>query len=132
MPASPWKSHAAADSDHDYLVLGSYLPLQRLSATFRFARRVAEVRRQLAHANGLIGYSMLGRPWTRQYWTLSAWEDETALQAFVAENPHHDIMSAVAPDMGATRFVRWHVQGSSVPPPWSDALQRIDQAEGTS
>jgi hypothetical protein len=55
MPASPWKSYAAADSNREYLVLGSYLPLQRFSATFRFARRVAEVRRQLAGADGLVG-----------------------------------------------------------------------------
>jgi heme-degrading monooxygenase HmoA len=128
MPASPWKSNAIVDSDHEYLVLGTYLPLLRLSATFRFARRVADVRRQLEHANGLIGYSMLGRPWARQYWTLSVWEDEAALQAFVAENPHRDIMSTVAPDMGTTRFVRWHVLGSTVPPRWPDALQRIEEA----
>jgi hypothetical protein len=131
MPASPWKSYATADADREYLVLGSYLPLLRFSATFRFARRVAEVRRQLARAKGLVGYSMLGRPWTRRYWTLSVWEDEAALQAFVAEHPHVDIMSAIAPDMGTTRFVRWHVQGSALPPQWPEALRRIEDA-GTS
>ena len=127
MPASPWKSYATADPNREYLVLGSYLPLQRFSATLRFARRVAEVRRQLTRAKGLVGYSMLGRPWARQYWTLSVWEDETALQAFVAEHPHVDIMSAVAPDMGATRFVRWNVQGSALPPRWPDALRWIEE-----
>jgi hypothetical protein len=128
MPASPWKSYATADPNREYLVLGSYLPLQRFSATLRFARRVAEVRRQLTRAKGLVGYSMLGRPWARQYWTLSVWEDENALQAFVAEHPHVDIMSAIAPDMGRTRFVRWQVQGSALPPPWSEALRRIEDA----
>ena len=51
-----------------------------------------------------------------------------ALQAFVAEHPHVDIMSAIAPDMGRTRFVRWQVQGSALPPPWSEALRRIEDA----
>ena len=128
MPASPWKSYAAADSNREYLVLGSYLPLLRFSATFRFARLVAEVRRQLARAKGLVGYSMLGRPWAREYWTLSVWEDETALQVFVAEHPHVDIMSAIAPDMGTTRFVRWQVPGSALPPGWPEALRRIEDA----
>jgi hypothetical protein len=68
----------------------------------------------------------------RQYWTLSVWEDETALQAFVAENPHSDIMSAMARDMGATQFVRWHLQGSSVPPTWDEALRRIEENEALS
>jgi heme-degrading monooxygenase HmoA len=100
----------------------------RFSATFRFARRAGEVRRQLAHADGLIGFSMLGRPWARRYFTLSVWENEAALQAFVAQNPHNDMMSAMAPDMGPTRFVRWHVRGTAVPPAWSDVLQRIETA----
>ena len=132
MPASPWRSYATADSNREYLVLGSYLPLQRFSATFRFARRVAEVRQQLARSNGLVGYSMLGRPWARQYWTLSVWDDETALQTFVAEHPHFDIMSAIAPDMGTTRFVRWYVRGSALPPSWPEALQRIEDAGSSS
>ena len=132
MPASPWKSYTAADSDREYLVLGSYLPLLRFSATLRFARRVAEVRRQLESAEGLVGYSMLGRPWSRKYWTLSVWDDETALRAFVAEHPHVDIMSAVAPDVGATRFVRWNVRGSALPPRWPDALRRIEDDGGSS
>jgi hypothetical protein len=127
MPASPWKSYATADPDREYLVLGSFLPLLRFSATFRFARRAGEVRRQLEHAKGLVGYSMMGKPWARRYWTLSVWDDEAALRTFVAENPHHDMMSAMAPEMGPTRFVRWHARGSALPPQWSDALRRIEQ-----
>ena len=132
MPASPWKSYAVADPNREYLALGSYLPLLRFSATLPFARRVTEVRRQLTDTQGLVGYSMLGRPWARAYWTLSVWEDETALQAFVAAHPHVDIMSAIAPDMGPTRFVRWNVQGSALPPRWPEALRRIDDAGRTS
>src|SRR5262249_52861068 len=126
MPASPWKTFATTDPEREYLILGSYLPLRRYSATFRFARRVAAVRRQLASANGLVGYSMLGKPFARRYWTLSAWQDEAALQAFVAQNPHFDTMSAMAPDMETTRFVRWHLKGSALPPRWPDALHRLE------
>ena len=56
---------------------------------------------------------MQGKQWARRYYTLSVWEDEAALQAFVAQNPHNDMMSAMAPDMEPTRFVRWHVRGSA-------------------
>jgi heme-degrading monooxygenase HmoA len=133
MPASPWKSYASANSDREYLVLGSYLQLQRFSATFRFVRRAIQVRQQLARApKGLMGYSLLGRPWARQYWTLSVWEDEAALQAFVAEHPHVDVMSAIAPEMETTRFVRWPVEGSSLPPAWPEVLRRIEDADRSS
>ena len=126
MPATPWKTFATTDPEREYLVLGSYLPLRRFSASFRYARRVAAVRHQLASAKGLIGYSMLGKPFAHRYWTLSVWEDEAALQAFVAQNPHLDTMSAIAPDMETTRFVRWQLEGSALPPRWPDALHRLE------
>jgi hypothetical protein len=103
--------------------------LRRFSATLRFIRGAVGVRKLLARKpKGFLGYSMLGRPWALKYWTLSVWEDEAALQAFVAEHLHVDVMSAIAPDMATTRFVRWHGQGSSVPPAWPEALRRIEDA----
>jgi quinol monooxygenase YgiN len=72
----------------------------------------------------LIGYSLRARPAAKQFWTLSAWEDEAALQAFVAAPPHLDIMKALAPYMGETRFRRWNVKGSELPLRWDDALRR--------
>ena len=126
MPATPWKAFATADPEREYLILGSYLPLRRYSVTFRFARRVAAVRQQLVNAKGLIGYSMLAKPFVRRYWTLSAWQDEAALRAFVAQNPHFDTMSAMAPVMEATRFVRWQLKGSALPPRWPDVLHRLE------
>jgi len=58
------------------------------------------------------------------FWTLSVWESEAALEAFVARDPHADIMSAMQPRMGRTRFLRWHIRGAEVPPRWRDALER--------
>lgn len=48
-----------------YLVMASHLPLQRITATVRFFRAVSAVRKQLATAEGLIGYltcDTFGRP----------------------------------------------------------------------
>jgi hypothetical protein len=132
MPAIRWKSFATTDPEREYLVLASYLPLRRFSATFRFVRRTVAVRRQLASAQGLVGYSMLAKPLSRQYLTLSVWEDEAALAKFVSDNPHVEIMSALAPDMRPTRFARWHVAGSSLPPRWPEALHRIEDAAASS
>ena len=91
----------------------------------RFFLYTAQVVKQLASAQGLLGYSVLARPLSKRFWTLSAWKDEAALRAFVQHPPHLRIMAALAPHMGETKFVRWTVKGSQLPLGWDDALRRF-------
>jgi hypothetical protein len=51
-----------------YLVMVSHLPLRRITATVRFFRAVSAVRKQLATAEGLIGYTLRAKPLARDYW----------------------------------------------------------------
>jgi len=81
--------------------------------------------RQLASAEGLVGYSFLAHPLSKQFWTLSSWEREVALRLFINNPPHVRIMTAMAPHMGETKFVRWMVKGSQLPLNWEDALRRF-------
>jgi hypothetical protein len=41
------------------------------------------VTKQLASAEGVLGYSVLARPLSKLFWTLSMWKDEAALRTFV-------------------------------------------------
>jgi heme-degrading monooxygenase HmoA len=125
VPTTPWKTFAPIAQDQEVLVLATALPLKRLSSTPRFARFARAIRKQLASTPGLVGYSLLAKPLAKRYCTLSIWEDEAALQAFVREHPHHEIMAALAGQMGATRFVRWKAPGSEARPRWDDALRRL-------
>jgi quinol monooxygenase YgiN len=84
-----------------------------------------EVMKQLASAEGLLGYSVLARPLSKRFWTLSAWRDEAALRAFVQRPPHVRLMAALAPHMGKTKFVQWRVKSSQLPLTWHDALSRF-------
>ncbi|MBV9208343.1 MAG: hypothetical protein JO037_23730 [Actinobacteria bacterium] len=45
------------------------------------------MRKQLAAAGGLIGYTLRGRPLARDYWTLSVWTDSIALREFMRTPP---------------------------------------------
>jgi quinol monooxygenase YgiN len=90
-----------------YLVMASPLPLQRITATVRFFRAVSAVRRQLATAEGLISYTLRAKPLARDYWTLSVWEDDTALRQFMRTAPHVQVMTSLKPFMGPTKFVTW-------------------------
>lgn len=85
----------------------------------------AQVVKQLASAQGLLGYSVLARPLSKRFWTLSAWKDDAALRDFVQHSPHVRIMTAIAPHMDQTKFWRWTVKGSQLPLGWDDALRRF-------
>jgi hypothetical protein len=124
MTETPWQSYSRAAPERDYVALLSYLPLNSAWSLPRLALYSTRIQRQLRTTSGLIGYSLKARLAAKQFWTLSVWEDETSLQAFVAAPPHVAVMKGMAPYMGATRFVRWNAKGSDLPLRWDDALGR--------
>lgn len=125
MAAIPWQSFAVPESDKEYLALLSYLPLNTFRAVPKFLRYAFQLRRQLADSEGLIGYSLDAKLQSREFWTLSVWDDEEALMRFVARNPHGRIMTDLVPHMGQTKFTQWKTDGASVPPGWTDARRRM-------
>jgi heme-degrading monooxygenase HmoA len=128
VPDLPWTSRSQMEPGAEYLVLASYLPLRRFSATIGFFRAVWAVRRQLAHADGLVGYTLRARPVARDYWTLSVWSTEAALRAFVRAQPHVELMRSLRPHMNPTKFVYWSITDADGPPSFSDALERLGAA----
>ena len=126
MPASPWRTFGPpAPEQQDYVALLSYLPLKSYWRIPVFFFYTAQVVKQLASAAGVLGYSVLARPLSKRFWTLSAWENESALRTFINYPPHVRIMTALTPHMGDTKFVRWTVKGSELPLSWDDALSRL-------
>jgi hypothetical protein len=109
----------------DYLVMASHLPLRRITATVRFFRGVSAVRKQLATADGLIGYTLRAKPLARDYWTLSVWKDNTALRVFMRTSPHIQLMTSLKPYMGPTKFVTWTISAADGRPGMADALEHL-------
>jgi len=124
MPSSRWKWCRQASPDREYLVLLSFLPLRRFSRIPWFLLHTLRTARQLAATKGLVGYSLNTEPLAKRFWTLSVWEDDAALRAFVGEPPHGQAMRVMTQHMRPTDFVRWTQTGSSLPPTWADALGR--------
>ncbi len=125
MPASPWRTLGSPDPNGDVVALLSYLPLKSYWRVLPFFLYTAQVMKQLASAQAVLGYSLLARPLSKQFWTLSAWENGEALQAFVQRPPHVRVMEALTPHMNQTRSVRWTVKGSQLPLRWDEALGRM-------
>lgn len=123
---SPWKSMMSMEPDREYLVLASRIPPRSRSSTFRLFRGAGAVRKQLEGTEGVVGFSLLARPWKKQYATLSVWVDEPSLAAFSAAAPHRDLMVELLPEMGPTKFVRWSIKGANGQPSWDEALARLE------
>jgi hypothetical protein len=126
MPDLPWTSRSELEPGRTYLVMASALPLKRITSTLRFFRAVTAVRKQLAGAGGLVGYSLRAHPLSRRYWTLSVWTDRTALDEFMRMPPHVGVMSSLKPYMGPTKFVQWEITAADGRPSWSAALDRLE------
>jgi quinol monooxygenase YgiN len=109
----------------DYLVMASHLPLNRISSTVRFFRGVSAVRKQLATADGLVSYTLRAKPLARDYWTLSVWKDNTALDEFMRTPPHVQLMTSLKPLMGPTKFVTWTISAADGRPSLAGALERL-------
>lgn len=125
MPDLPWTARAEMEPGTDYLVMASRLPLKRITATVRFFRAVFAVRKQLATADGLIGYTLRARPLARDYWTLSVWKDNTALREFMRTPPHVQVMTSLKPCMGPTKFVTWTISAAGGRPSMAGALEHL-------
>jgi hypothetical protein len=127
MPARPWQILDQAEPQRDYLVQLSYLPLVRYRSLPRFGRWLLAIQKQLSQTKGVVGYSLLARPLKREFWTLSAWSDRSALHDFVRAAAHVRAMSALRGHMGQTVFIEWALAGKDLPPRWNDALKRFHE-----
>jgi len=121
---SHWKTLAPADKTREYIALLSYLPLKRYRAIPRFLQFSFQIQKQLRDTPGVIGYSLRAKLISRNFWTLSVWEDEKALMDFVAKIPHAEAMKAMIPHMGSSKFTQWRVNASALPLRWEEAIKR--------
>jgi heme-degrading monooxygenase HmoA len=124
-PPLPWKRFAEPDADREYLVLLTTLPVGRLSKLPRFLAYTRRIQKQLdARPPGLVGYSLLAKPLRSRYWTLSAWQDDQALAAFIREPPHVEAMRELRQVLAGFTTIRWTAAGGDLPPDWNEALAR--------
>ena len=121
----PWTVVAPPAEEREYLALLSFLPLKRFRMIPRFLRHSGAVSKQLVGTRGLVGFSFRAKILAREFYTLSVWEDERALDDFVRAEPHRRTMGAMRRHMAETKFVRWTVTGSQVPPSWRKAIEML-------
>lgn len=105
--------------------MASRLPLRSHLRVPRFLWLTLAVRKQLAMAEGLAGYSLNAGLVSKTFLTLSAWESQERLDAFARAMPHLDIMRRLRPHMDPTKFIFWQTAGATLPVSWNDAIARL-------
>jgi heme-degrading monooxygenase HmoA len=118
MPALPWITRREVDPGRTYLAMASRLPLKRHRSIPGFLRDALAIRRQLARADGMVGFALDAEVARKTFWTFSVWEDQASLDAFAASDPHIAITRRLAPLMGRTRFEFFPISGSDLPLTW--------------
>jgi len=118
VPALPWTQRQAVDPGRYYMAMASRLPLKRRRSIPGFLRATLAIRRQLARADGLVGYALDAELARKTFWTFSVWQDQASLDAFAAADPHRAIIRRLRPLMGQTRFEFFQVPGSDLPLTW--------------
>ncbi len=125
MPALPWATLANPESSTPCVVMASRLPLRSYRHIPAFLVRSEAIRRQLATAPGLLGYSLHADLARKTFWTLSAWTDRAALMRFNAADPHRSAAQATRPVMQPPTFVFWTATAGDLPIAWPEARRRL-------
>ena len=118
MPALPWVQRETLDPETTYLAMASYLPLKRRWSIPGFLRDTLAIRRQLARAEGLIGYALDAEVVKGVFWTFSVWRSQEHLDSFARSDPHRRIIERLRPLMSQTRFEFFPVAADNVPMTW--------------
>jgi hypothetical protein len=72
----------------DPLIMGSRFELTSAWRSPGFLAHAMRIWRQARRSPGILGVSLRAHPLRGTFWTLSAWTDEAALQAFARTDPH--------------------------------------------
>jgi hypothetical protein len=126
MPALPWTSRTTPDTDAAYVVMGSSLPLRGYRFVPRFLAHSMKIRRQLARADGLIGYALNARLIQKEFWTVSVWTSRDELERFASADPHATIIRTKPERMAQSKFVFWTCVGREVPIGWHVVAEHLD------
>jgi heme-degrading monooxygenase HmoA len=125
VPALPWTKREEIAPDRTYVAMASRLPLQHYRSIPGFLRYTMAIRKQLATAHGLIGYSLNAQPARKTFWTFSVWADRESLDAFAMSEPHRRITTRLGDRMGPTNFEFLSMTGSDLPLGWDEIARRV-------
>ena len=89
----------------------------------QFAWQALKSARQAERASGFLGGRLL-RNARNAFWTLTAWEDETAMKTYRSAGVHRSVMPKLLNWCDEAAVVHWEQQTLELPS-WQDAHRRM-------
>jgi hypothetical protein len=125
----PWTS-PKHQSQTATLVQISRLELARKRDVPGFLIAALRIRRLALRTPGAGGLSLRAQPLRRTFWTLSTWQDETAIGELMRSEGHRAVMVKYRDRMAGSHFHTWTAAGESVNrPSWGDAHRRYETTQ---
>jgi heme-degrading monooxygenase HmoA len=132
-PPVPWKQITSADPSRQYVAFTSCFFLKSPLRAVSFLARSLKIMKQADTAPGIVGWSLGPNLPTLEFYTLSAWEDDAALKAFIKSADHGVALKQFEHDLRKKSiFVHYKVLGRDLPLTWPDALERQKIREASS
>ena len=97
IPDLPWR--ASQFGDGPGVVYVTHLHLRRLRDVPAFFRISLAIRNQTRRSPGARSLMLRAQPLARRFTTVSWWDDEAAVRAFVRADPHRSAMRRWGPQM---------------------------------
>lgn len=114
-----------------FLLATTYLPVSKAGER-RFGDHMDALQDELdSGPEGLVGQSLAQKIFGREYRTLTVWEDEDAMMAFVLGEAHlaamADSTEIADPESPIGPLVqRWEIAPEDLPPVWDEVIERLD------
>ncbi len=97
IPDLPWKADSVGDGPG--VVMLTQLHLRRFRDIPAFLRDSRAIREQTMRSPGARSLFLGARPLARHFTTVSWWDDEASVRAFVRTDPHRSAMRRWGPEM---------------------------------
>ena len=125
MPTLPWIPVSQVAPTSEVVVMASRFRVRGFRHVLPFFVDAMRVLAQMRKADGAVGVSLVAHPLRREFATLSAWRDRTALEAAVRGEPHRSVMRRQRAVMAESTFRFWNAPGASLPLTWEEADRRL-------
>ncbi len=125
MPAVPWIQPQAPAFEAEVTVMASRFEVRSLRQVPGFLRASMVLWRQARRSEGVRGLALRAEPFRRTFWTVSAWRDRDAIDAYAASDPHRSVMRSRRGVMKESVFVFWTAPASELPITWEEVERRV-------
>lgn len=87
---------------------------------------VKEVEDSLPQNPGFLGFSKRLALFGNDAWTMSVWDDQTSMEAFVRSEPHQRAIRNAMASLTSARFARIEIEAAEAPLTWDEALKVLE------